>query len=87
VSLRVVFLVVGMIAAPEHQECILATVMDDITRKSTSTPDAGTGPTPRVIKRGRHNSCRVKRPGDHGTRHSGPAAIKLVSLPLPALAA
>ena len=78
------FLVVGMIAAPEHRECILATVMDDITRTSTSTPDADTGPTPRGIKRGRHNSCRVKRPGDHGTRYSGPAAIKLVNLSLPA---
>jgi hypothetical protein len=30
-----------MIAAPEHQECILAMVMDDITRKSTSTPGGG----------------------------------------------
>jgi hypothetical protein len=34
------FLVAGMIAALEHQECILATAMDDITRKSTSTPGA-----------------------------------------------
>jgi hypothetical protein len=34
------FLVADMIAAPEHQECILATVMDDITCKTTSTPDA-----------------------------------------------
>ena len=40
-----------------------------------------------VIKRARHNSYRVKRPGDHGTRHSGPATIKLVNLHLPALAA
>ena len=72
------FLVAGMIAAPGHQECILATVMDDITRKSTSTPDARhrTCP-PGVIKRGRRNSCRVRQPG-------GPATIKLVNLPLPA---
>jgi hypothetical protein len=42
---------------------------------------------PRVIKRARHNSYRVKRPGDHGTRHSGRATIKLVNLDLPALAA
>ena len=27
----------------------------------------------------RRNSYRVKRPGDHGTRHSGPATIKLVN--------
>jgi hypothetical protein len=42
---------------------------------------------PRVIKRASHNSYRVKRPGDHGTRLSGPATIKLVNLHLPALAA
>ena len=34
---------------------------------------------PRVVKRARHNSYRVKRPGDHGTRHDGPATIKLVN--------
>ena len=28
---------------------------------------------PRVVKRGRHNSYRVKKPGDHSTRHNGPA--------------
>ncbi|HUZ51654.1 MAG TPA: site-specific integrase [Streptosporangiaceae bacterium] len=28
----------------------------------------------------RHNSYRVKRPGDHGTRHPGPATISLVNL-------
>jgi len=27
---------------------------------------------PRVIKRARHNSYRVKRPRDQGTRHDGP---------------
>jgi len=28
----------------------------------------------------RHNSYRVKRPGDHGIRHDGPPAIELVNL-------
>ena len=37
---------------------------------------------PRVVKRARHNSYRVKKPGQHGTRHDGPATIKLVN-PLP----
>lgn len=32
---------------------------------------------PRVVKRARHNSYRVKRPGQHGTRHHGPPTIKL----------
>jgi hypothetical protein len=34
---------------------------------------------PRVIKRGRPNSYRVKRPGDHGTRHHGPPTIRLAN--------
>jgi hypothetical protein len=34
---------------------------------------------PRVVKRARHNSYRVKKPGDHGTRYDAPAAIKLVN--------
>ena len=34
---------------------------------------------PRVVKRARHNSYRVKKPGQHGTRHSAPATIKLVN--------
>jgi hypothetical protein len=35
---------------------------------------------PRVVKRARHNSYRVKRPGDVGTRHVEPATIDLVNL-------
>ena len=35
---------------------------------------------PRVVKRARHNSHRVKRPGDTGVRHDGPATIRLVNL-------
>jgi len=34
---------------------------------------------PRVVKRARHNSYRVKKPGDHGTRHDGPPAIQLAN--------
>jgi hypothetical protein len=34
---------------------------------------------PRVIKRARHNSYRVKRHGNNGIRHTGPAAIHLVN--------
>lgn len=34
---------------------------------------------PRVVKRARHNSCKVKKPGQHGTRHDAPATIKLVN--------
>jgi hypothetical protein len=42
---------------------------------------------PRVIKRGRHNAYRVKKPGDHGTQHESPPAITLVNLPKPQVAA
>ena len=35
---------------------------------------------PRVIRRAWHNSYRVKRPGDTGTRYHGPPTIKLVNL-------
>jgi hypothetical protein len=38
---------------------------------------------PRVVKRARHNSYRVKRPGDHGTRHDSPPTITLVNLTKP----
>jgi hypothetical protein len=42
---------------------------------------------PRVIKRGRHNFYRVKKPTDHGTRYHAPPAITLVNLPKPQVAA
>ena len=34
---------------------------------------------PRVVKRARHNSYRVKKPGQHGTRHDAPATIRLAN--------
>jgi hypothetical protein len=34
---------------------------------------------PRVVKRARHNHYRVKKPGDHGTRHHGPPTIQLAN--------
>jgi len=61
--------------------------MADITRTKHLNPERRHRTYPRVIKRARHNSCRVKRPGDHGTRHSGPATIKLAGLHLLTLAA
>ncbi|MGH3411224.1 MAG: hypothetical protein ACRDRJ_53295 [Streptosporangiaceae bacterium] len=32
---------------------------------------------PRVVKRARHNHYPVKKPGQHGTRHDAPPAVKL----------
>ena len=61
--------------------------MADITRKKNLNPRRRHRTYPRVIKRARHNSYRVKRPADHGTRHAGPATIKLVNLHILAPAA
>ncbi len=54
--------------------------MAGITRKKNLNPRRRHRSYPRVIKRARHNAYRVKRPGDHGIRHDGPATIKLVNL-------
>jgi hypothetical protein len=54
--------------------------MTGITRKKNLNPRRRNRTYPRVVKRARHNSYRVKRPADRGTRHSGPATIKLVNL-------
>jgi hypothetical protein len=61
--------------------------MADIARKKHLNPRRRHRTYPRVVKRGRHNSCRVKRPSDQGTRHSGPATTKLVNLQMLTLAA
>ncbi len=61
--------------------------MAGITRTKHLNPEPRHRTYPRVINRARHNSYRVKRPGDHGTRRSGPATIKLVNLDLPEPAA
>ena len=54
--------------------------MAEITAKNSLNLPRRDRTYPRVIKRARHNSYRVKRPGDHGIRHDGPATIKLVNL-------
>jgi hypothetical protein len=53
--------------------------MADITRPGNLNPRRRHRTYPRVIKRGRHNSYRVKKPGDTGTRHDDPATIKLAN--------
>ena len=61
--------------------------MAAISRKRNLNPRRRDRTYPRVVKRARHNSYRVKRPADHGTRHPGPATIRLVNLHPPGLAA
>jgi hypothetical protein len=53
--------------------------MADITRKKNLNPRRRHRTCPRVVKRCRHNAYRVKKPGDRGTRHDGPPAIRLAN--------
>ena len=53
--------------------------MSSITRPRNLNPRRRHRTYPRVIKRARHSSYRVKRPGDRGTRHTGPPAIRLAN--------
>jgi hypothetical protein len=54
--------------------------MADITRKPNLNRVRRDRSYPRVVKRARHNSYRVKRPTDIGTRHDQPATITLANL-------
>jgi hypothetical protein len=59
--------------------------MADITSPRNLNPARRHRSCPRVVRRARHNSYRVKRSGDTGTRHHGPPTIKLVNLPAAAM--
>jgi hypothetical protein len=61
--------------------------MADIASKKNLNPRRRDRTYPRVVKRGRHNAYRVKKPGDTGTRHQGPATIRLVNPALTGTAA
>jgi hypothetical protein len=53
--------------------------MASITKKKNLNPKRRHRTYPRVVKRGRHNAYRVKKPGDHGTRHDSPPTIQLAN--------
>jgi len=55
--------------------------MADITSARNLNPARRHRSYPRVVRRARHNSYRVKRPADTGTRYHGPPTIRLVNLP------
>jgi hypothetical protein len=61
--------------------------MAGIARKQNLNPARRPRTYPRVVKRARHNSYRVKRAGDQGIRHARPPAIKLANLGRAGLAA
>ena len=61
--------------------------MTDIARKQNLNPERRNRTFPRVVKRARHNSYRVKRAADQGIHHAGPPAVKLANLGRLSLAA
>ncbi len=61
--------------------------MADITRNKNLNPQRRHRTCPRVVKRARRNSYLVKKPGDIGTRHDGPAPIRLADPVLTGMAA
>jgi hypothetical protein len=63
---------------PDHQRQLYADLVDEITAKRHLNPLRHRS-NPRVVKRARHNSFPVKRKTDKGTRHGGPAAIRLAN--------
>ena len=78
-TLRIARRAVGPAFPPDRVQATLERVMADITSPRHLNPRRRHRTYPRVIKRGRHNSYRVKKPGDHGTRHNAPATIQLLN--------
>jgi hypothetical protein len=72
--------------SPDDREAVLAAVTADITSPRNLSKHRERS-YPRVVKRGRHNSYRVKKPTDHGTRHHAPPTIKLANPVKPEAAA
>lgn len=61
--------------------------MADITKRSNLNPRRRHRTYPRVVKRARHNSYRVKRSTDIGLRHDKPPTIRLANTGLTTTAA
>jgi Insertion element 4 transposase N-terminal len=87
VAARLARRAVGPAFPPEHSQRLLAQVKADITSSKHLNPGRRHRTCPRAIKRGRHNSYRVKKPGDKNIRHDGPATIRLANPVKPQAAA
>src|SRR5215211_5081276 len=59
---------------PEHRTTALQATTVKILEKLNTRLHR---PNPHVVKRARHNSYRVKRSTDTGTKHNGPATVHL----------
>ncbi|MGH3779523.1 MAG: IS4 family transposase [Pseudonocardiaceae bacterium] len=64
--------------SPDHQHQLYTELATEITAKRHLNPIRHRS-NPRVVTQARHNSFPVKRPGDKGTRHNGPATIHLAN--------
>jgi hypothetical protein len=67
-------------APPEQRQRLHAEIMACITRAQALNPQRRHRTYPKVIKRARHNSYRVKRASDQDIRHTGPPTITLANL-------
>ena len=80
-TLRIVRRAVGPALPPDHAAALRNQIAADITRAKNLNPRRRHRSYPRVVKRGRHNSYRIKKPADHGTRYAEPATIRLANQP------
>ncbi|MFD0744706.1 transposase [Phytohabitans flavus] len=63
--------------SPDRLQHLLTAIHAEITTPRHLHPHRRHRSYPRVVKRMRHNSYRIKQPHDTGTRHTGPPTIKL----------
>jgi hypothetical protein len=80
-TMRIIRRAAGPVLPPGHAAVLRAQIAADITRTKNLNPRRTHRSYPRVVKRGKHNSYRIKKPTDYGTRHDGPATIRLASQP------
>ncbi len=64
---------------PDHLSAITAAAVAEMLERLN--PQRRMRTCPRVIKRARHNTYRVKRPGDVGITYTSPPTIKVEGLP------
>jgi hypothetical protein len=64
---------------PDRLSAIFVAVFTEILERPN--PPRRMRTCPRVIKRARHNSYKVKRPTDVSATHTSPPTIKLEGLP------
>ncbi|WP_060898487.1 hypothetical protein [Streptomyces mirabilis] len=65
---------------PGHHQHLIEAIRRNITHPRNLNPERRQRSYHCIVKRARHNSYRVKRPGDTGTRHLAPPTIRLANL-------